>query len=520
MARRPIIRPAKQFPVILDWDGATLGRFMMSKAKLVYLQGPYGSGKSYVCCMKLLANALAQPLNPTTMRRRRVTYIVRETLDQLQRTTLPTWQKVLKPEIFGAPQGQRPMVQHITWGDLDWHVWFLALDGATDREKLESSEPSDAWANEGRHFRWETIKVLHDRIGRFPPYTEEGCFNPQLLIDSNAAPEDHPLTVLSGQAPMPDGLSEEDRTRYVAPLPVDGKEQWEFFVQPPAAIEKFDAEGRVTGYELNPARENQKFLDPDYYPRLLLGATKAEIRERVLNKPGVYRKGRPVWPQFRAEVHVAPAPLEAIPGHPIIVGVDFGRTPAAICGQQVFGQWRVLRELVAEGTGARAFARMLKASLAEWFPEMTFAIYGDPSGENLEQSDDISPFLMFRAEGLKILPAPTNDPAVRIGAVDEAMRSMIEGRPGFYVSPACRVLIAACAGGYEFRRLQVAGMERYSDQPDKNRYSHPADGCQYMVLGGGGGAALLGRTGATGRPRVVPTVVSRERGWGKFGRRR
>jgi len=498
-------------PFKLQWDGAVLNRFMESGARLAYIQGPYGSGKSYGCCMKLFLNALSQPVYKPTGRRRRVTYIVRETNDQLLRTTLPTWQKVFPPAIFGEPQGIRPMVQHITWGDLDWKVWFIALDGATDREKLESSEPSDAWANEARHFHWSTIKTLHDRIGRFPPSAEEGCVLPQLLLDSNAPPEDHPLAVLSGQTPIPEGIPEDERTRYIPP---PGGE-WEFFVQPPAAIEERDADGRVTGYTLNPARENQKFLAERYYPDILLGATKAEIRERVLNRPGTYRTGKPVWPQFREEVHVAREDFEAAQGHTIIVGVDFGRTPHAVCGQHVFSQWRFMRELAAEGTGARSFARILRSALAEWFPGFNYAIFGDPTGENFEQSDDISPFLMFRAEGLRILPAPTNDPAVRIGAVAEIMQRRED--IGLRISPRCRVLRAACAGGYQFRRMQVAGIERFADQPDKNRHSHIADALQYAVIGGGEGAALLGRTGGVaGMPRAAVRVVERVRGWGMF----
>jgi hypothetical protein len=50
-------------------------------------------------------------------------------------------------------------------------------------------------------------------------------------------------------------------------------------------------------------------------------------------------------------------------------------------------------------------------------------------------------------------------------------------------------------GAYKYRRLQVAGDERYQDKPDKNGYSHPQDALQYLALGIGDGHALVGGHG-------------------------
>jgi hypothetical protein len=290
---------------------------------------------------------------------------------------------------------------------------------------------------------------------------------------------------------------------------------WQFFVQPPGLLEQRGAGGRVTGYRINPARENRRYVQDEYYLDMRHGTTRAQIMERALNRPGTYRVGEPVWEQYSEETHLAPAPLAALPGHPILIGLDFGRTPCGVMAQNVFGRWRVLRELVTEAMGARAFARELKRCLAAWFPDNDFALWGDPTGDNFEQSDDISPFLMLRAEGLPVLKAPTNDPTIRINAVDELLRGMIDGAPRLVISPECRVLRAAMAGGYQYPRRRVAGSDQTLERPVKNRYSHIADALQYLVLGGGEGAALLGRVkpGAgrmTGQAR--PVTGARVRG--------
>ncbi len=38
-------------------DGAVLYNFLMSRARVNVIQGPWGSGKSHCCCIKLILNA-------------------------------------------------------------------------------------------------------------------------------------------------------------------------------------------------------------------------------------------------------------------------------------------------------------------------------------------------------------------------------------------------------------------------------------------------------------------------------
>ena len=57
-------------------------------------------------------------------------------------------------------------------------------------------------------------------------------------------------------------------------------------------------------------------------------------------------------------------------------------------------------------------------------------------------------------------------------------------------SRTCR-LIAACEGGYRFRKLNVSG-EVYDSEPDKrNGHADVADSLQYLMLGAGEGKAMV-----------------------------
>jgi hypothetical protein len=427
--------------------------------------------------------ALGQPPGPDGVRRRRQ-YIIRNTYDDLNRTTVKTWLDWWQENKVGPLKRSKPMVHEIVTDDLHWEVVFLALDSPDDVKKLLSAEPSDIWFNEAREIPRELIDAGIGRIGRYPRVDMGGCFEPQVLLDTNAPGEDHFISIMADLVPFPENLSESERLSLTRP------DNWSFHVQPPGVIERVDDNGQLVGYDTNPKAENLKYLPANYYVDRAKGKTREWVRVEFMVKPGTLTAGRAVWPEFKEDWHVSKEPLEAAPGHPILIGLDFGRTPAAIIGQRVFDRWRVLEEFLAEDMGARGFARILKRHLSEEYPGHKFALWGDPAGAHLAEADDISPFMMFRAEGLDVVQAPSNDPVVRIEAVKEILSQAVDGRPRFLLSPRARILKAAMSGGYQYKRMKVSG-ERYGESPDKNRYSHPADALQYLVLGAGEGRMAL-----------------------------
>ncbi|MCA0451220.1 MAG: hypothetical protein LCH62_15860, partial [Proteobacteria bacterium] len=418
------------------------------------------------------------------------TLITRQTYAELEDTTLKTYLEVFPESIFGSVRRSRPFRHHIRVADLDWEVIFLALEGEDDRKKLLSLDLSDAWVNEARETARGIVDDITGRLGRYPPVEDGGCFRPQLLLDSNAPGVGHYLAVMSGMSPMPQNLSLAERQKLTKPA------EWELFVQPPGLIEDKDPEGNIRGYRPNPEAENTKWLRPNYYSEIIKGKDQGWIDVNVMNRPGQPRAGKPVYPMFVERIHVARQRLEFVPGHTLWVGVDFGRTPAAIVGQRIFDRWRILGELCAEDMGARAFARILRRWLAERFPNAQVSMWGDPAGNAKGQVEDTTPFQAFRAEGISIQAAPTNDPTVRRGAVEEALRQMDgDGNARFLLDgETCPVLRAGFQSGYHFRKMQIAGADLYADEPEKNRFSHPHDGLQYLMVGAGEGRAFLGRS--------------------------
>jgi hypothetical protein len=323
-----------------------------------------------------------------------------------------------------------------------------------------------------------------------------------VIADTNAPDEDHWWPIMSGEAPVPDHFSREEALMLVRP------DTWSFHTQPGGMREKKDkATGEVTGYEINPDAENLKNLTPNYYPNIIKGKGRDWIGVYVLNRLGSLNDGKPVYPDWDEEVHAAREPLLAIPGVPIIVGVDFGLTPAAVMGQSFRGRWLVLRELVANDMGVVRFAQLLRQDLAQWFPAHFAAeriqIWGDPAGDYRAQTDEATPFQMMRNAGLIARPAPgNNDVSLRLEAMKAPMLRTVDKAPGLLVDPSCTTLKRGFAGGYRYRRLAVAGAERFAEVPDKNKFSHVHDAGQYMMLGGGEGRALV-QTGQPTQPVVA-----------------
>ena len=480
--------------------GAVVAAYLASKSFFTGLRGPVGSGKSVASCVKILYHATQQKPSPDGIRKSRWA-VVRNTNPQLKTTTVKTWLDWFPEDVWGKFNWSPPYTHHIRKGDLDMEVIFLALDRPDDIKKLLSLELTGAFVNEAREVPKAIVDTLTSRVGRYPSMKDGGPSWYGVFADTNAPEDDHWWPIMSGESPIPEYMTREEAMSLIKP---DG---WEFFTQPSAMIEELDDEGLVLGYKLNPKRENANNVTLDYYKKIITGKQRSWIEVYVLNRLGHTADGKPVYPQYVDEKHVAREELKYHPELDLWVGIDFGLTPAAVFGQRmVTGRWNILRELVATDMGMTRFAPLLKVELQRLAPgAKNIKIFGDPAGDIRAQTDESTPFDILRAAGIIARPAPSNDIALRIDAVDAALTRMVDGQPGYLMDPCCRTLRKAKRGGYHYKRMQVSGQARYDDKPDKNKFSHVSDAEQYMMLGAGEGRKLT-----VGDNPMKPVVAPRE----------
>lgn len=441
----------------------TMAKFHKSDAFVRSLFGPIGSGKSVACVAEMMRiSCFVQQPTPGTNVRESRWVVVRNTYRELMDTTIQTFFDWV-PEHTGTFLKQDlkfTFKQALPDGTIvKAEFLFRALDKPDDIKKLLSLEVTGGWLNEAREIPKAIMDMLIGRLGRYPRKVDGlgGATRYCLIMDTNPPDSDHWYYKLFEEQ-KPEG--------------------YEIFYQPSG---------------LSPEAENIKNLPDGYYQKMQAGKDQEWINVYVHGQYGFVQDGKPVWPEYKDDFHHTDKEIIVPKSLTIHVGIDFGLTPAAIFGFRTpTDQIIAFDELVAEDMDARTFGRLLKQKINSEYSGYNFRFTGDPAGDFRAQSDSSTPFMMLAAEKIPAAPAWTNDPVIRIGAAAAPMKRLDSaGNPGFLVGPKCKVLRKALSGGYKYRRIKVAGDERYHDVPDKNRYSHPADGFQYLMLSLGEGTSLI-----------------------------
>jgi hypothetical protein len=498
-------------------DGKVVQKFLRDWPYASLIRGPVGSGKSAALVIKILMAAMRQKPSPVDGVRYTRFAVVRRTNPQLKTTTIKTWlQWVPEHGSHGVFRWSPPYTHHLRFksGDgsiVDCEVIFMALDRPGDMDKLLSLELTGIVFNEAREIEKSIIDTATSRVGRYPAIKDGGC-DPWfgILLDTNAPDSDHWWPIMAGDVPPPNWLTEEEKRTLIKP------EGWVFYEQPPAMIEEKDEKGNFKRYIPNPERENKVGVSDDYYLKAIQGKSKDWIDIYILNKYGTLASGKPVYPTFKKDVHVAREEIEPDPSVNSIIGLDFGRTPCAVFMHQLADDRLVIyHEFQCRDMGAEAFAHSLTREIVKLgLDDKHLTFVGDPSGDYMGQSDDKTPFRILNSAGIPVVAASTNDPIVRIGAVEHCLNTLINGHPIITISPNCKQLIAGFEAGYMFKKKNTSEVQ-YEDKPYKNRFSHLHDALQYAALKAGFGVKIMSGAMAVARSGSVRRPTS----WNPFGRR-
>ncbi|TCR64685.1 hypothetical protein [Bosea sp. BK604] len=511
----PTIERDEHGRVAYEPDGVTLGDFMRSDARVRIIRGPIRSGTSSMCCMEIWRRACEQAPGPDGARRTRWA-VVRNTYPDLQQSTVKTWLAWFPENQFGRFIWSKPMVHTMRKGDVHCEVVFIALDKPEDVSKLRSTEWTGIWFNELEYIPKELFDEAESRAGYYPAVKDGGPTWSGIFGDMNAPSEDNWVVMMTGEVPLPDDMSEDDRRQYQWP------KGWDYFVQPTGLLEVFGPDGKtVDSYKLNPKAENLRWIPringKALYLETIKGKTKRWIDSRIMNRITAPINGTPVFPMFVEETHVAKVPLRYNPNWPLHVGLDFGRRPAAVFGQLINDRWQIIGELYGTDQGATVFAPRVGRWIIENCPGLLdggdmrdfesairlgrLKLHGDPKGADKVQSDESTAYDVFRDHGLRVVPAPvpSNSIKTRLDAVEFVLNGMRDGMPRFLMSPNARRLKMAMAGGYHFKK---GDFQKVEPNKDANGYSDVADALQYLMLGGGEGGAMTGRS----RPGATSTA--------------
>lgn len=440
-----------------------LDQYYYCDSRCAIITGPLGSGKTFTSCEKLFKIACEQKPDAQRVRKTRF-YAIRNTYPDLLGTTVKDWM-----DLFGdlgkyKGGGIEPPSHKMLFGLPDrtyvkCELIFLALDRPQAIKKLRGAQATAFWLNEIKELPKSVIDMCDLRHGRYPSKMDGGPTWHGMIGDTNQVDQDHWLYELA-EITRPNG--------------------WSFFTQPGGVVR--NTEGQ---WVMNLHAENIENLPDDYYEAGLEGKEDEWIKVNLGNQYGSVSDGKPVYKeQWNDHIHVNDKILY-IPDAPVVAGMDFGLTPAAIFGQMTpRGGVNILAELVSDGMGINQFyTSVVKPFVQEHFTPATMITWvGDPSGNRRAETNEQTVFKELSDLGITAIAANTNDPTMRIEAVRYYLNLMVDGKPAFQVHPRCTFIRKGFNGNYKFRRIQVIGEEKYMNVPDKNMYSHPHDALQYLMM--------------------------------------
>ncbi|MDE2096910.1 MAG: phage terminase large subunit [Patescibacteria group bacterium] len=444
------------------------------------VKGPVGSGKTSACVMRCFQLMQQQRPGPDGVRRSRGC-VVRASYSRLDTTTLNTWRQWIPENVFRAPiKMTMPREQHLRFAmndgtSVDCQVYFLALETIGDIEKLKSLELTWIWFHEATEILEQVFDVATDRIKRFPRQEDGGSNCWKIMLDYNPPDQEHWLY----------------KTFEV--MKPKGYRLW----NQPAALIKDDSGPLVsvngTRYRVNPLADNLEHLDATYYD---IGKKSDRfVRIYYLNEYGFAENTTPVYEAYNDRMHYAGRELAVYERLPLLMGVDFGMTPAAVLAQfSPRGQLRVLDEVLPDferGMGIRQFIlTRLKPHIAQHYPGLTIRGWGDPNGVKRSDAnertcfDELNSPDGFGRGSFRPAPFQRHNLSARTQAVTNHLTRLIDGEPAFLLSSRCPMVRAGFLGKYHFARFEKAGQSgRTAEEPVKNDHSHPHDALQYLCQG-------------------------------------
>lgn len=421
---------------------------MRSDALVRCIIGPLGSGKSMAGIFELFRRAVEQEPDAKGVRPTRFA-VVRNTLAQLRETFLADATSYLSD--FFTYKVSRQALEFRFWlpdGTQVHSDWLLMpLERPEDSRKLLSLNLTAALVEECREVRYEVTAALMGRIGRYP-------------APSRVKPTWQGVMFISN--PWSEGSEYHDN------FVLDKPEDWDFFQMPGG---------------LDPEAENVEFLPERYYERLMDGHSDEWIKVHVHGMFGDDMGGQAVYKASFQPRHHLTDKLRCNPHIPVLIGIDFGRTPACVFTQEdVHGRILVFEEITTSDMGLTQFCEeLLLPRIRENYAQNRIFVVGDPAGQAKSQYSEETAYDVLRDFGLSCVPAPTNDPGQRLRAVEKNLLATRAGEAGFLiVQSLCPILVRGFQRDYRYRKKRDGEL---TPTPDKNEASHVHDALQYACLG-------------------------------------
>jgi len=435
---------------------------------LDWIVGPVGSGKTTGLFMKLIVMAQLQAPSPIDGLRRSRCVVVRNTGSQLNDTTIKSFGYWFKDGVAGQWKAT-PKDFILRYGDVECEVLFRPLDNPDDVDRVLSLEVTFAIIDEFVQLPQAIVEALSARCGRYPPEIEGGATNWGMWGASNPGMEaDWWYPMLEDPTLLPPDQ----------PVPVN----WTYFKQPSGFLDTAENTENLPGKR-------------DYYTNLAKGKTRHWIKQFIECEWGYAMAGKPVFPMFQKELHVARHALTPNQNRQLLAGYDPGVMSALVLGQydDSVGRVRIFDELCLEHFATdRMISEKLKPLLARKYRGFELLLIPDPASAAESSAKQGSSVIHELKKHFAVAYDLNNQIESRLAPAQYYMMRLTGEGPALEIDPSCIKLIRALVGGYRYTVAKGNdGTPR--DIPDKNAHSHVADAFTYLVRYAKSGEDRAGR---------------------------
>ena len=438
--------------------GPTGALFHNDLSFMRFVMGPFGSGKTTIGLIELLLRGIQQAPDIAGYRRSRG-LVVRNSFPELRSTTIPSylsWFRDIADITYGSPITGRINLPLPDGTTLEQEIYFIGLDDEQSAKKLFSMELTFAFIDEFVHVPEHILDILSGRVGRYPEVRMGGPSWYGIWGTSNPCSVEHWYYRLS-QEKRPEGFN--------------------FYHQPPGLI--VDEKCK---FQTNPDAENLMYLPDGYYTKQAIGKDDDYIKVFLMGHFGELRSGKPVYPQYKDEIHFTEEDYVPSKHLPIVVGVDVGLHGNAAVFTQLLktGQLIVFDELFSKETSITEFARdILVPHIQTNYFKYNISLVADPAATHRSQSNKRSAFDIFRQDfKLPVEIAITNDILARV----ESVVSFLIKQDGFSITSKAPWTRRGMISEYKYKEKKGSMGTLHHEKPDKNDYSHTADALQYAAL--------------------------------------
>lgn len=197
--------------------------------------------------------------------------------------------------------------------------------------------------------------------------------------------------------------------------------------------------------------------------------------------------GQPVFPEFKRQYHVISEEPYPKPGLPMLIGFDFGLTPAAVIAQYEDGTLTIFKEYIEVNMGVERFLKKILPDMMGRYPtkgdlKKDWKCFIDPSGSFRKDTDESSCALKLAEAGFSPIPGAVTFEKRR-QSVAKLLTSFGEEGPSFQIyAKGAPLTVKGLEGGYRFEDKYFE-LEPNKVRPIKDQYSHPQDALQYIAGG-------------------------------------